>query len=55
MDKVELGMLLPGITLSTRAGADPYPIESLQLMRFDGESYQPLGKLVSFEGRTPRH
>jgi ABC-type branched-subunit amino acid transport system substrate-binding protein len=55
MDKVELGMLLPGIALSTRAGADPYPIESLQLMRFDGENYQPLGKLVSFEGRTPRH
>lgn len=55
LDKVELGMLLPGITLSTRAGADPYPIESLQLMRFDGEIYQPLGKLVSFEGRTPGH
>ena len=55
LDKVELGMLLPGITLSTRAGADPYPIESLQLMRFDGETYQPLGKLVSFESRTPKH
>ena len=55
LDKIELGMLLPGIRLSTRAGADPYPIESLQLMRFDGENYQPLGKVVSFEGRTPKH
>lgn len=55
LDKVELGLLLPGVSLSTRAGADPYPIESLQLIRFDGENYQPLGKLVSFEGRTPKH
>ncbi|SDE56199.1 hypothetical protein SAMN05444679_12517 [Variovorax sp. CF079] len=46
---------LMSISLSTRAGADPYPIESLQLMRFDGENYQPLGKLVSFDGRTPKH
>jgi branched-chain amino acid transport system substrate-binding protein len=55
MNKVNIGMLLPGITLSTRAGADIYPIESLQLVRFDGERYQPLGALLSFEGRTPKH
>jgi branched-chain amino acid transport system substrate-binding protein len=55
LDKVELGMLLPGIALTTRSADDPYPIESLQLMRFDGENYQPIGKLVSFEGRTPKH
>lgn len=55
LDKVELGLLLSGVSLSTRAGTDPYPIESLQLIRFDGENYQPVGKLVSFEGRTPKH
>ena len=55
LDNVELGMLLPGIALTTRSAGDPYPIESLQLMRFDGENYQPIGKLVSFEGRTPKH
>jgi ABC-type branched-subunit amino acid transport system substrate-binding protein len=55
MNKVELGMLLPGITLTTKGDADVYPIETLQLMRFDGENYQPIGGLSSFEGRTPKH
>lgn len=55
MDKVQVGLLLPGITLSTKGASDPYPIESVQLMRFDGENYQPVGKVLSFEGRTPKH
>jgi ABC-type branched-subunit amino acid transport system substrate-binding protein len=55
MNKAEVGLLLPGITLTTRGAADPYPIESLQLVRFDGAQYVPLGKPVSFEGKTPRH
>lgn len=55
MNKVELGLLLPGITLTTKGDADVYPIETLQLMRFDGENYQPLGGVSSFEGRTPKH
>lgn len=55
MNQVAVGLLLPGVTLSTkRDGGDIYPIESLQLFRFDGEQYQALGGLVSFEGRTPR-
>ena len=55
MSQVEVGLLLPGITLTTQGAADPYPIESLQLVRFDGAQYVPLGKPLSFEGRTPRH
>lgn len=56
MNKVSIGLLLPGITLTTNgATGDIYPIESLQLFRFDGEKYQPLGGVVSFEGRTARH
>lgn len=55
MNKAQLGMLLPGITLTTKGDTDVYPVETLQLMRFDGENYQPLGGLVSFEGRTPKH
>ncbi len=55
LNKVELGLLLPGITLTTKGDADVYPIETLQLMRFDGENYQPLGGVSSFEGRTPKH
>ena len=55
MNKVEIGLLLPGITLTTKGTADAYPIESLQLMRFDGENYQAVGAVMSFEGRTPKH
>lgn len=55
LNKVSLGLLLPGITLTTQGAADIYPVESLELFRFDGEKYQPLGGVVSFEGRTPKH
>lgn len=55
LSKVDLGLLLPGITLSTNGDSDIYPIESLQLFRFDGEKYLPLGGLIAFEGKTPRH
>jgi branched-chain amino acid transport system substrate-binding protein len=55
MSNVELGLLLPGITLSTKGDDDIYPIESLQLFRFDGEKYHALGGLISFEGgKTPK-
>lgn len=55
LNKVQVGLLLPGITLSTKGEGDIYPIETLQLFRFDGEKYQPLDGLISFEGSTPRH
>lgn len=55
MNKVSVGLLLPGIALTTKSDSDIYPIESLQLFRFDGEKYQALGGVVSFEGKTPKH
>jgi len=42
------GLLLPGITLNTSA-TDYYPIEQLQLMRFQGESWQLFGPVLSGE------
>jgi ABC-type branched-subunit amino acid transport system substrate-binding protein len=54
MNKVELGLLYPGITMSTKAGADNFPIEAMQLFQFDGEAYKPVGKLIEYEGRTPK-
>lgn len=48
-------VLLPGSTLTTKGQANPYPIESLQLVRFDGKNYQPVGAVMSFEGKTPKH
>jgi branched-chain amino acid transport system substrate-binding protein len=50
LDGVELPMLLPGMTLSTSAD-DGFPVESVQIMQFDGVgSWQRLGDLISFEG-----
>ncbi|NUT40486.1 MAG: ABC transporter substrate-binding protein [Thermoactinospora sp.] len=43
--KVELDMLLPGITLSTGPG-DAFPIESLQMARFEGARWVPVGGVV---------
>ncbi|MGA5041966.1 ABC transporter substrate-binding protein [Streptomyces capoamus] len=41
----KVGMLLPGVTLSTGPG-DAFPIETMQLMRFKGERWQLFGKPV---------
>jgi branched-chain amino acid transport system substrate-binding protein len=54
MNKVELGLLYPGITMTTKAGVDNFPIEAMQLFQFNGEAYEPIGKLIDYEGRTPR-
>jgi len=54
LDHVQLDLLLPGITLTTKSGEDVYPIESLQLFQFDGAAYQPMGDVISFEGKTPK-
>jgi ABC-type branched-subunit amino acid transport system substrate-binding protein len=54
MEKIELGLLYPGITMTTKAGTDNFPIEAMQLFQFDGESYKPVGKVIEYEGRTPK-
>jgi len=54
MNKVELGLLYPGITMTTKAGSDNFPIEAMQLFQFDGEAYKPVGKLIDYEGNTPK-
>jgi len=54
MDKIELGLLYPGITMTTKAGSDNFPIEAMQLFQFDGEAYKPVGKVIEYEGRTPK-
>lgn len=54
MNKVELGLLYPGITMTTKAGADNFPIEAMQLFQFDGEGYKAVGKVIEYEGRTPK-
>lgn len=54
LDGAESPMLVPGLTFTTDGDADGFPLESGQLIRFDGTTFQPIGEVVSFEGRTPR-
>jgi branched-chain amino acid transport system substrate-binding protein len=42
---LELPMLLPGIKVST-SPTDYYPVQQLQLMRFDGKRWVRFGDLV---------
>jgi branched-chain amino acid transport system substrate-binding protein len=42
-------MLLPGITLST-SGGDFAPIKQMQLMKFNGTSWQLFGEVISGSG-----
>lgn len=48
LSQVDIPMLLPGITIDT-SPSDYYPIEAMQLARFDGESWRLFGEIVSAE------
>jgi hypothetical protein len=43
---VEIGLLLPGITMNTSA-TDFVPIDQFQMMRFNGEHWVLFGPVVS--------
>jgi branched-chain amino acid transport system substrate-binding protein len=45
---VDLPLLLPGIKIKTSA-TDFYPIEQMQMQRFDGERWTPIGEVMSGE------
>jgi branched-chain amino acid transport system substrate-binding protein len=51
MNHFEVGVLLPGITINT-GPADHYPIEQMQLSRFNGQYGELFGKPISGEPRT---
>jgi branched-chain amino acid transport system substrate-binding protein len=42
---LELPLLLPGITVNTGA-EDHYPIEQLQLVKFDGKTWVRFGEVL---------
>jgi branched-chain amino acid transport system substrate-binding protein len=44
----ETGMALPGIKINT-SPTDFYPIEQMQMGRFDGESFKPFGSILNGE------
>ena len=43
---IEVAALLPGIRINT-SPTDFYPIEQVQLMRFDGKSWVRFGEMMS--------
>ena len=43
---LEVPMMLPGITITTGAD-DFYPVEQMQMVRFDGETWQEFGEILS--------
>ena len=45
----KLPMLVPGITISTRAD-DFAPIKQMQLVKFDGNTWRPFGGVISGSG-----
>lgn len=45
---LELGLLLPGITINT-SPTDFYPIQSMQLQKFDGKTWVLFGPVISGE------
>jgi branched-chain amino acid transport system substrate-binding protein len=48
LKNVELGMLLPGISMNT-GSTDYYPIEQMQMQRFTGERWELFGPVISGE------
>ena len=47
--KWALPMLIPGITVST-SPTDYYPIQAVKLVKFQGETWEPFGDVMSAEG-----
>ncbi|MEO6839810.1 MAG: ABC transporter substrate-binding protein [Bradyrhizobium sp.] len=50
LDKVELDLLLPGITVSTKPN-DYRVNKQLQMVRFDGERWRPFGSIITDEAK----
>ena len=48
---LELPMLLPGIKVNT-SPTDFYPIQSVQLARFKGETWELFGEVLSNEAQS---
>jgi branched-chain amino acid transport system substrate-binding protein len=48
LEDLEVDMLLPGITINT-SESDYYPIEQMQMQRFNGESWELFGDVIGAE------
>jgi hypothetical protein len=50
LKNLELPMLLPGVKVNTSA-TDFYPVEQMQLARFDGKRWALFGEVITGENR----
>ena len=48
----EIPMLLPGINVKMDGESDGYPIEAMQIMKFDGENWELEGDVIEASART---
>ena len=48
---LEVPLLLPGIKINTSAN-DFYPIQAVQLQRFEGETFKLFGSVISAEAAS---
>ncbi|MCZ7422139.1 MULTISPECIES: ABC transporter substrate-binding protein [unclassified Micromonospora] len=53
MSNIQHPMLIPGSSINTTPD-HRFPVESLQLMRFEGEKWVSLGGPLNLQGRTPK-
>jgi hypothetical protein len=52
LSDIEVGLLLPGISINTNGAEDPFPIEQMQIGQYNGQYWALQGDVVSFEGET---
>ncbi len=52
LSDLEVGLLLPGITINTNGAEDPFPIEQMQIGQYNGSFWELQGEVVSFEGQS---
>jgi len=45
----EIPTLLPGIKVTMSGSEDAYPIEAMQIQRFEGENWKPVGEVIQAE------
>jgi branched-chain amino acid transport system substrate-binding protein len=50
LDNIELPLLLPGITVNTEGADDPFPIEQMQLGKYNGTYWVLEGEIFDNEG-----
>lgn len=54
LDKLKLPLLRDGVTISTNGATDPFPVESLYVLKFDSSAHRWVeqGGLIDLEGKT---